>query len=541
MALYPQTQPHVTWIEPLEVCWQLLGGQPATDLAPKLPHLGLADILFMSSIMHMPRERRPWGIVSWLADVFYLSRPALYALAQRVEERLTNPTGIAQLPAPVLPSTVTVTENRLIRTALTASLPGKAALRPTGEILQEAFGRKRSPAWLNELLRQAGVKAGDILRQVDTSPLQNVIVLRDETFLHGQPMLLVMEPVSGVILLLEACRDRQADTWAVALLMSQEGGATIGGLVEDMARMYPKSIEEAALEVEVQKDCWHFQRDGGKALRDIERAAFRLTSEVVKLEQQLLKEWADAAFMEKYIPAIMKEEMVYAQHACFAENLTHIADSLEIVDWRSGEIRDPADNEWLFNEALTAMSEVEHPSAKKWVKTARRQQKRFFTSLHWLNAALPAYRQQLTPVIAPEEQETFIRLTARRWRLRQALINGQGRFRNEARAAEAALDQFVGADGNKRQLVEALETLLNAACRASSMIENVNGLLKSFLRNHRAFSSPETLQLYLNLFVLWHNMRVYARGKRQGKSPYQWASIDAGADDWLTLLGYPAA
>jgi hypothetical protein len=541
MALYLQNQPRVTWLEPLEACWQLLGGQPATDLAPKLPHLGLADILFMSSVMHMPRDRRPWGIVSWLADVFCLSRPALYDLARRVEERLANPAVMAQLPAPISLSTVTVSENRLIRTALTASLPGKAALRPTGDILQEAFDRKRSPAWLNALLRQAGIKAGDILRRVDTSALKNVLVIRDETFLHGQPLLLVIEPVSSVILLLEACRDRQADTWGTALLMSQEGGATIGGLVEDMARMYPQSIKEAGLEVEVQKDCWHFQRDGGKALRDLERAAFRLTGEVVKLEHQLLKEWDDAVFMEQYIPAVTKEEMVYAQHACFAQNLAHIADSLEIVDWRSGEIRDPADNEWLFNEALTAMSEVEHPSAKKWVKMARRQQKHFFTSLRWLNAALPAYRQQLNPVVAPQKQETFIRLTARRWRLQQVLINGHTRFRSEADAAEVALDQFVGADENKRQLVEALETLLNAACRASSMIENVNGLLKAFLCNHRAFSSPETLQLYLNLFVLWHNMRVFARGKRRGKSPYQWAGIDVGADDWLTLLGYPAA
>jgi hypothetical protein len=57
---------------------------------------------------------------------------------------------------------------------------------------------------------------------------------------------------------------------------------------------------------------------------------------------------------------------------------------------------------------------------------------------------------------------------------RQVLINGHTRFRGEADAAEAALDQFVGVDENKRQLVEALEDLLNAACRASSMIENVS-------------------------------------------------------------------
>jgi hypothetical protein len=41
--------------------------------------------------------------------------------------------------------------------------------------------------------------------------------------------------------------------------------------------------------------------------------------------------------------------------------------------------------------------------------------------------------------------------------------------------------------------------------------------------------------------MLWHNMRVYERGKRAGKSPYRWAGVDPGTDDWLELLGYPAS
>ena len=49
-----------------------------------------------------------------------------------------------------------------------------------------------------------------------------------------------------------------------------------------------------------------------------------------------------------------------------------------------------------------------------------------------------------------------------------------------------------------------------------------------------------TTQAYLNLFVLWLIIRVYERGKRAGKSPYQWAGIDPGTDDWRALLGYPA-
>lgn len=81
--------------------------------------------------------------------------------------------------------------------------------------------------------------------------------------------------------------------------------------------------------------------------------------------------------------------------------------------------------------------------------------------------------------------------------------------------------------------------LLDAAGRTSSMIENINGLLQQFLHQHRAFRNLDTLQLYLNLFTLWHNMRRFERGKRQGQSPWQIAGIDPGSDDWLALLGYP--
>ncbi|MCP4167967.1 MAG: hypothetical protein GY759_19020, partial [Chloroflexi bacterium] len=48
-------------------------------------------------------------------------------------------------------------------------------------------------------------------------------------------------------------------------------------------------------------------------------------------------------------------------------------------------------------------------------------------------------------------------------------------------------------------------------------------------------------QNYINLFTLWYNTHLFARGKRKGQSPYQRAGIDVGAKDWLTLLGYPPA
>ncbi|MDH3676143.1 MAG: hypothetical protein OES12_11660, partial [Anaerolineae bacterium] len=136
--------------------------------------------------------------------------------------------------------------------------------------------------------------------------------------------------------------------------------------------------------------------------------------------------------------------------------------------------------------------------------------------------------------------QAFCRTVARHWRLAQALINGHTQFRTLALQAEADLQDWLARQPHLQPLADQLQALLDAAGRTSSMIENINGLLQQFLHQHRAFRNLDTLQLYLNLFTMWHNMRRFERGKRQGQSPWQIAGIDPGTDDWLALLGYPA-
>ncbi len=89
MILYTQTSKmSYLWPAPIEPSYQLLGGGDARAIAPKLPHLGMTDVMFLSLIMNLSRERRPWGIVAWMADMFNVSRKGLYDLAARVQERL---------------------------------------------------------------------------------------------------------------------------------------------------------------------------------------------------------------------------------------------------------------------------------------------------------------------------------------------------------------------------------------------------------------------------------------------------------------------
>jgi hypothetical protein len=263
-----------------------------------------------------------------------------------------------------------------------------------------------------------------------------------------------------------------------------------------MARMYPKSQQEAGLELAVQKDSWHIERDGTQIRRDLERAAFRATRQTLKLEKELLKQWDDRLFEEQYIPAVAKEERLYDQHDQFSQWLAHLNDALELVDWRSGEIRDPATNDWLLSETLTAMAKIDHPRVLKWVKTLRRHQAQLLTCLDWLAGSLKPFQDQLVQLLSqPAQQQAFSRTVARYWRLGQALINGHTHFQSQAQQTQTTLQSLLADHTELRPLADRLLTLLDAACRTSSLIENINGLVQQFLHHHRAFRNLDTLQL----------------------------------------------
>jgi hypothetical protein len=325
--------------------------------------------------------------------------------------------------------------------------------------------------------------------------------------------------------------------------MAQDQGATIAGLVEDGARFYPKSQRLVEMEdIAVQKDPWHLQRDGSKVRLYLEKAAYRAMRVVIKLEKQLIEAWDDTLFETEYLAAVADEERLIEQHDSFAGWLSHLHDAFELVDWRSGEIRDPKTAAWLLEETLTALGQIDHPRVKGLVKTLRNHQAQLLTFLDWTAAALATYDTALAQQFPDQkDQRRFQRTVARHWRLRQALINGHRQWRNEA--DQAQIDFLVLLDGDpvREHLAHQLMHILDGAGHTSSLVECINGLLKSFLKSRQGFRNPQTLQAYLDMFVLWHNMRVYQRGKRQGRSPYQIAGIDPGADDWLELLGYPAS
>ena len=533
----------IIWPDPIEPIWQALPNYSQSLSGWKRPDLGLCERLFIGAVLNLPKERRPWGIVSWLAETLRISRPSLYAIGEW--------TKAGMLPRPVLPmltapthsdaeKTVAVTSNRVKRTALSLLLPGGVSGRSVEACLQTAFDKSRSPAFLSALTHEAGKRAGEILQQVDHSVMGAVVLARDELFVGREPILLMVEPHSLVITSLFATADRDAETWGCVLLFTQDRGLIIKGLVEDCCIPYNASYKLAKLDVAIQKDVWHLIVDTLKVIHDLEREAYQNLKVVEQLEKQLCKRWDDAVFI-KWIKPYEQFENLLTQIDRLSFWYGCLWDAVELVDWRNGGIRQRAINQWLAEETLKGIQQLPHPRIQKLVEGLEKQLPEMLTFLDGIVEPLADWQAQAEQHFQDHSSAaSFQASVARFWRLEHAVQrNGHQNFRQAALEAQQFLTAWIEDDPQLKPLAERLLNILETTVRTSCAAETINSVLRPYLVRRRECTDFVNRQLFLNLFVLWFNMHKFDRGPRKGKSPYEIAGIDLGTDDWLTLLGYP--
>lgn len=565
MILYPETALAVKRQTGLEdfltmematfLCWC---DRPV--IGAKLEHLGVMSRAFIGTLMNDPN--RPWGLVTELATAMDTSRTTLYTIAERIQEGvLVRPNGRRQkqdevseiVSAPSYP-TVSVTPNRLKRAVLTNLLPGGMAIRAQQESLRIALDTQRSEGWISELILEAGARAGRKLDEIDLSSLGQVVTARDELYFDEKAFLINVEPRHFVIVggyVEEQC---DSETWGVALQLDHHTrGLEIVGLAEDGAKMYPASVREAELSLQIQKDVWHITSNTRQAVIDVERIALRALGQAEKLLQRIIKDGAqdDEVRLNEWLAAEDQAEWLVSLSAEVRNLCGHLCDALELVDWRSGEIRDSEINAWLLEEVLKELRTLDHPSVRKLVTYLAGQQAEMLTFLDWLEIKFHPWQRQLARYCQDETQRQFFQSTvARAWRLNRAVANGHHSFRAEAEFATALLAELAADDPRALQLAEALLNILESVVRTSCAAETINSILRPYLFVKRSFQSRETAQAWLNLFCLWFNMHLLKRSKRrqgdQPMSPYQYAGVQVYTDDghqtqdWLEAIGYPA-
>ena len=566
MLSYPQmAAPASLWPEPLELIWQIQPGGCTRGCRWKRRDITLTDRAFIAAVVNLPREQRPWGIITWLADVYHTSRETLYTIGGRVYEVLLRPEQVtrhSESQAVSVPTrsalsgtAVAVTDNRLKRTILTLLLPGGVTLRPMQDCLRVALDAARSVGFLSQFINEAGRRAGDILDGIDYSPLGDIILARDETYFNDLAFLIAVEPRTYVLLAGQVEEGCDGETWGLSLAFDQSRkGLRIAGLAEDGARFYPRSQREAAIllgadfSVPVQKDVWHIEDKAAQTVTDLERIALRKLAQAEKMIDELPDlPWDEAAF-DACVHVEAEAERLVELSAQVRFWYGCLCDALEIVDWRSGEIRDREINQWLLRETIQGLQQLNHPRVRQLVTHLQAQQDELLTFLDWLEVQLLPWQRKLARALPDVQQQLFFQRTvARSWRLHRALVNGHRQFRAQAESALDLVAVWVADNEHLQALAEALLNILENVIRTSCAAETVNSVLKPYLWVKRSFQSRETAQNWFNLFRLWFCMHPFKRSpKRQGRSPFQLAGIKVytpdgrETDDWLEALGYPA-
>jgi len=549
MTVYPKSTFSASpiWMAPIEPIWQMLPVSEASYAGWKRPDLGVSERLFIGAVVNLPKDQREWGVIQWLADVYQTSRPTLYAIGTKTKTGLLSHRAQPSAPAPLKPGavdkrlqkTVALTRNRMLRTALTLLFPGGVSERSAADCLQAAFDEGRSPAFMSGLIHEAGRRAGEILQSVDHSPLGRVVQARDELFVGRDPILLMVEPHSLTITGLYAPADREAETWGCVLLFTQDRRVQIQGLAEDNCIPYAASCKLAQVDAAIQKDVWHPLEEVRKVIREVEREALRKMEALQMLGKRLRKRWEEADFAEFVkVDEQMNDLLAQSHRLRFLRSC--LWDAVELVDWRSGEIRDRPINQWWADETLQEMKRLPHPRIQKLVERLKDLIPEMLTFLDGIAQPLADWQAQAEKHFQDRAWAIgFQASVARLWRLEHALRNGQGQFRKAALEAEKWLALWIEADPQAQALAEKLLSLLESTVRTSSAAETINSVLRPYLDRRREGTDLVSRQLFLNLFVLWFNMHKFERGPRKGKSPYELAGIDLGTDDWLTLLGYP--
>jgi hypothetical protein len=97
------------------------------------------------------------------------------------------------------------------------------------------------------------------------------------------------------------------------------------------------------------------------------------------------------------------------------------------------------------------------------------------------------------------------------------------------------LHERLGAQGAE-DAITGVFAVIDERFRASSLIENLNSLLRPYLFVHKGVS-----QGFLELFTAWRNLRSTTWwGKHKGRSPYE-VMTGHKVGDWLGMLGYPTS
>jgi transposase-like protein len=460
-----------------------------------------------------------YGVVTALSRAHAISRPTLYAWRARAQQALLHAfTPVTE--APVVTPTVE-------REVLTLFVAAHASSRGIQTCLQTLTQRGRSLATITQILHDAEQRA---LRWMATHvPLTMRALALDEIYAndrHGA-YLNVVDVHSGAVWASEGPLAVDGDSWTLVLWDLQARGLRWNRVVLDGGAAMQVACRTVTPALPLQHDQWHVLHRCAQFQARLDRQLTTLQARTPVVARQAARVAAGQKPKGRYpqtdvaahAAAVAQATQVVADVQYLTQQIHHLLEVV-VVDRRG--VLDVAQRQAELEAALALLAEVAVRAPAPFQTEVQRTHTVLGEALPTLlqfAAHVAQVQQDLLAVLPAERQAllgwAWLRRKRLGWTCREVLTAIPAAWRSAARILLAAWE-----DAN--------------AARVSSAVERWHSILRPHLTVHRTLGAGR-----LALLAVWHNHRVFRRGKHKGQSPLHLSGMGDAPTDWLVALGYP--
>jgi hypothetical protein len=484
-----------------------------------------ADIrLHISYTAHFAQINKTYGAITQLAKDYAISRAFIYILLFSFRQNL--------LPTfSPIPKTEKVSEKKeAITEMLLQRMVGKSSIEAISAIMKYHNSKYSSVGAISENLSKIGEMLPNTLGLKNGTEIL-LTFASDEVFAKSQPILITVDPKSSVILRIELAENRNGDTWAVHFEIIEKNGITALNIVSDAGTGLKNGIKKALKNTIYQPDTFHaIAYRLGKYADILLKNAYKMIKkeyEAEKIFYKIQRETVIEAKFKLYMEAREKAEAEIEIYENFLSIYQDIISLLEIFD----EIGELADRTLTEEKMAVAFKLIQELGNEKLNKEVEGIKKLMPNLLNYFDQA----KQYVEKCQELNIDKNAIKSLFLEWQWEKNIVKSK----KKKRKIYTKQQRDFYAKSAKKILKNEYETTkekvfdeLNNIIQSSSIVENINSILRPYLNG----SKNQLNQNFLNLFMFYHNHRRYLAGKRKGKTPMELLTKNEQKEDWIELL-----
>jgi len=387
--------------------------------------------------------------------------------------------------------------------------------------------RTPSVAKLGRWTKAAADKAGALLSVLDavSAPLVSQAVT-DEIYGGGQPVLMVVEPDSLCWQSGRLAEHADGRSWAeelrplTALVQVTRDAGT--GMGKGLQQVNSERQAQQQAPLRDQLDHFHTLREGHRALRHQQARAQRALTKAEEMQRQLERAArqgrSQAGLATAAAQAWRRAEQCLDQWTDQERAWQQVQEGLRLFT-PAGELNSRAQANAVLAAALSRLTGAEWAKTKRLL--SRPETLTFLERVHEELAALPLPAELCQAAVRCEGL-----------RRHPELLQDEDAASAARRGVLLVLSSMLALAGVPGEAaVSAVRGILRQAWRASSLVENVNSVVRMQQARHRNLT-----QGLLNLKRLYWNCRVFAAGPRKNQSPYGRLGVALPSQRWCELI-----